>query len=132
MRYYQSVTNKEAKHEIAERYLYSVGWSDEDEAYIARVAEFPSLAAHGDSQERALSELKKVVRVVIADLVKSKEPVPEPFGRRSFSGRLNLRMPSYLHRQLAIEAAQQGVSLNRLINLKLEAPMPVSLSSDVE
>ena len=32
----------------AEHYLYTVGWSEDDEAYVARVAEFPSLAAHGD------------------------------------------------------------------------------------
>ena len=65
----------------AERYLYTVGWSAEDEAYVARVAEFPSLAAHGDSQEAALHSLHKVVRVVLADLAASKEPIPEPVSR---------------------------------------------------
>lgn len=104
-----------------EQYLYSVGWSEEDEAFIARVAEFPSLAAHGDTQEDALREIKEVVRFVLSDLKESKEPIPEPLGKRSFSGRLVLRMPEYLHRKLALEASQQGVSLNQLLNLKLEA-----------
>ncbi len=104
-----------------EQYLYSVGWSDEDNAFIARVAEFPSLAAHGDTQEVALGEIKNVVKFVISDLKKSKEAIPEPFGRRSYSGRLVLRMPEYLHRQLAVEATYQGVSLNQLLNLKLQA-----------
>ena len=40
-----------------EQYLYSVGWSDEDDAFIARVAEFPSIAGHGETQERALQEV---------------------------------------------------------------------------
>ena len=104
-----------------EQYLYSVGWSEEDDAYIARVAEFQSLAAHGDTQEDALREIKDVVRFVLSDLKKNKEPIPEPLGKRSFSGRLVLRMPEYLHRKLALEASQQGVSLNQLLNLKLEA-----------
>lgn len=112
---------------VADYYLYSVGWSEEDEAYIARVAEFPSLAAHGDTQEAALREIKKVVSAVLKDLAAAKEPIPEPFGKRSFSGRVNLRMPEYLHRQLVIEAAQQGVSLNQLINLKLESPVSASV-----
>jgi predicted HicB family RNase H-like nuclease len=32
-------------------------------------------------------------------------------------------MPEYMHRQLALEAMQQGVSLNQLLNLKLEASL---------
>jgi predicted HicB family RNase H-like nuclease len=114
----------------AKHYLYTVGWSDDDDAYVARVAEFPSLAAHGDSQESALGSLQQVVQAVLKDLARSKEPIPQPLGKRSFSGRLNVRMPSYLHRYLAIEAAQQSVSLNQLINLKLEAPLEMAVTSE--
>ena len=114
----------------ADHYLYTVGWSEDDEAYVARVAEFPSLAAHGDSQEAALRSLQQVVKAVLRDMSTSNEPIPQPLGKRSFSGRLNVRMPSYLHRYLAIEAAQQSVSLNQLINLKLEAPLEMAVTSD--
>jgi predicted HicB family RNase H-like nuclease len=100
-------------------YLFSVGWSHPDQVYIARVAEFPSLAAHGESLESALQELKALLQDVILDLITHQEPVPEPMGQKNFSGRLNLRMPEQLHRRLAIEAAQQGISLNQMINLKL-------------
>lgn len=123
--------NKTAKNQVkktksenlpkVEQYLYSVGWSEEDEAFVARVAEFPSLAAHGETQEEAMREIRDVVGLVIQDLTESKESVPEPFGKRSFSGKLVLRMPEYMHRQLAIEAMRQGISLNQLLNLKLEA-----------
>ena len=114
----------------AEHYLYTVGWSEDDEAYVARVAEFPSLGAHGDSQEAALRSIQQVVKVVLKDMAASKEPIPQPLGKRSFSGRLNVRMPGYLHRYLAMEAAQQSVSLNQLINLKLEAPLEMAVTSD--
>ncbi|MEK6408659.1 MAG: type II toxin-antitoxin system HicB family antitoxin [Acidobacteriota bacterium] len=70
----------------AEHYLYTVGWSEDDRAYVARVAEFPSLAAHGDSQEAALRSIQQVVKVVLKDMAASKESVPEPLGKRSFSG----------------------------------------------
>lgn len=104
-----------------DQYLYSVGWSEEDKSFVARVAEFSSLAAHGETQEDALREIKEVVGFVLNDLIESKEPIPEPFGKRSFSGKLVLRMPEYMHRQLVLEAMQQGISLNQLLNLKLEA-----------
>lgn len=107
----------------AEQYLYSIGWSETDEAFVAHVAEFPSLAAHGDSQEEAMREIKEVVSFVLNDLQENNEPIPEPFGKRSFSGKLVLRMPEYMHRQLALEAMRQGVSLNQLLNLKLESSL---------
>ncbi len=117
----KQVKTKKENLPKAEQYLYSVGWSEADEAFVARVAEFPSLAAHGDTQEEAMGEIKNVVEFVLNDLKESGEPVPEPFGKRSFSGKLVLRMPEYMHRQLTIEAMQQGISLNQLLNLKLEA-----------
>jgi predicted HicB family RNase H-like nuclease len=105
-----------------EDYQYSVGWSEEDQAYISRVAEFPSLAAHGDSQTQALEEINEVVRAVLEDLIEEGEAIPEPFSKRTYSGKLNVRMPEAMHRRLAIEAAEQGVSLNQWINTKLSLP----------
>ena len=110
---------KRALKHKAEDYLYSVVWSNDDGAFIGRVLEFPSLAAHGNTQEAALREIGSVVRYALEDLAESREVAPEPLSKRSFSGTLNLRMPKHLHRQLAIEAAQEGVSLNQWINTKL-------------
>src|SRR2546421_7080157 len=94
-------------------------WSEVEQAFIGRVAEFASLAAHGDSPVAALQEITAVVRYVLEDLAESGEEIPPPLSKRPFSGRLHLRMPEHLHRELALEAAQQHVSLNQWINLKL-------------
>lgn len=102
-----------------DRYQYRVNWSTEDDAFLARVAEFPSLSAHGDSQEKALEELRSVVKAVLLDLTRTGEYIPEPISDQEYSGKLNLRMPPYLHRRLVMEAAEEGVSLNYLINLRL-------------
>ena len=114
------IVNKTPTQEYkAEEYLFSVVWSDDDEAFIGRTIEFPSLAAHGKTQEDALREISDVVGFVIEDLRESGEFIPEPLSRRNFSGKLNLRMPSRLHRQLTVEAEREGVSLNQWINMKL-------------
>lgn len=102
-------------------YIYSVVWSEEDDAFIGRVLEFPSLAAHGSTQAKALSEIRSVVQHAFEDLKESGEDIPEPLNKRPYSGKLNVRLPKYLHRQLAIEAAEEGVSLNQLISTKLAA-----------
>ena len=51
-----------------EDYAYNVMWSEADQAYIGRVVEFPSLAAHGPSPVSALQEITDVVRYVLEDL----------------------------------------------------------------
>jgi predicted HicB family RNase H-like nuclease len=107
----------------AEEYHYTVAWSEEDESFIGRVSEFSSLAADGETLQEALLETIEVVRLAIEDLGESGEPIPTPFIKRSYSGRFNVRMPEHLHRQLAIEAQHQGVSLNRWVNAKLEVPV---------
>jgi predicted RNase H-like HicB family nuclease len=68
--------NRPAKRSrtMAKHYLYTVGWSEDDEAYVARVAGFPSLAAHGNSQKAALRSLQQVVRAVLKDIARSEEP----------------------------------------------------------
>jgi len=69
-----------------EDYAYSVMWSEEDKAYVGRVAEFASLAAHGASPAAALREITDVVRCVLGELVESGEPVPPPWSKRLLSG----------------------------------------------
>lgn len=123
MRQNESVLKQAADTYKAEDYHYTVAWSDEDEAFIGRVAEFPSLAAHSDTLPGALQEIIFVVEGALEDLEESGESMPVPFSRRTYSGRINVRMPEHVHRQLAIEAKQQGVSLNRWINTKLETPV---------
>lgn len=104
---------------MVDEYQFVVEWEPADRVFIAQVTEFPSLAAHGDSPEAALREIRELVEAVIADLKAGNEPVPEPLSLREYSGKLNLRMPPDLHRRLATEAERRGISLNQFINMKL-------------
>lgn len=67
-----------AKPVAEERYHYSVAWSDEDDAYVARVAEWPLLAAHGETMHDALDEILCVVGDAIDDMNENGEDLPEP------------------------------------------------------
>ena len=100
-------------------YTYRVTWSTEDEEWVGLCAEFPGLSWLADSPESALSGIRRVVADVVADMQSSGEPVPEPLATRRYSGTLTLRLTGDTHKRLAIEAAEQRVSINRLINSKL-------------
>lgn len=102
-----------------DRYTYRVTWSEEDGEYVGLCAEFPSLSWLDSSPEEALKGIRSLVRKVIADLKRNEEPVPEPISIRSYSGKFMVRVPPEVHRILAIQAAESGVSLNRLVSSKL-------------
>jgi predicted HicB family RNase H-like nuclease len=102
-----------------DRYTYRVTWSQDDREYVGLCTEFPSLSWLAASPESALKGIRKVVGDVVADLEKSGEEIPEPFSSRKYSGRFLVRVPPDVHRQLAVEAAEAGVSLNRLASAKL-------------
>jgi predicted HicB family RNase H-like nuclease len=103
----------------ATHYTYRVSWSVEDGEHVATVAEFPSLSWLALTQGEALAGLADVVRDVLADLAVSGEPTPEPLSERSYSGKFVVRVPAEVHRRLALEAAEQHVSLNRLVSDRL-------------
>jgi predicted HicB family RNase H-like nuclease len=102
-----------------DRFTYRVTWSEEDSEYVGLCAEFPSLSWLEATPEEALKGIRAVVRKVVADLKRNEEPVPEPISTRSYSGKFMVRVPPEVHRILAIQAAESGVSLIRLVSSKL-------------
>ena len=102
-----------------DRYTYRVTWSEEDNEYVGLCAEFPSLSWLEATPEAALTGIRALVKKVVADLKRNQEVVPEPISARSYSGKFMVRVPPEVHRPLAIQAAESGVSLNRLVSSKI-------------
>ena len=101
------------------KYTYRITWSEEDGEYVGLCAEFPSLSWLARTPEAALKGIRRLVSKVVADMIQNKEPIPDPIAAKHFSGKFMVRVPPDVHRQLAIQAAEAGVSLNRLANAKL-------------
>lgn len=102
-----------------DHYTYRITWSSDNEEYAGLCAEFPSLSWLATSPEEALTGIRQRVAVVVADLTEAGEPIPAPLAGRTYSGRFLVRVPPEVHRRLTIEAAEAGVSLNRLVNARL-------------
>ncbi|MGH7057655.1 MAG: type II toxin-antitoxin system HicB family antitoxin [Acetobacteraceae bacterium] len=111
---------------MADHFTYRISWSEEDGEHVAACAEFPSLSHLASEPEAALAGIRALVEAVVADLRKNGEPVPEPIADQAYSGKFLTRIPPELHRMLAIEAAEAGVSLNRLVSFRLAAPLPLA------
>ena len=100
-------------------YTYRVTWSEEDEEYVGLCAEFPSLSWLADTKEAALQGISDLVADVVSDMKSNHETIPAPLATKHYSGKFMIRVPEEVHRNLAIQAAEANVSLNRLISAKL-------------
>lgn len=102
-----------------DHYTYRVTWSEEDSEYVGLCAEFSSLSWLAATPEAALRGIRRLVADVVRDMQKSREVAPEPIASTKYSGKFLVRVPPDIHRRLATEAAEAGVSLNRLASAKL-------------
>ena len=104
---------------MADHYTYRITWSPEDGEHLGLCAEFPSLSWLAPTPGAALSGIRKLVSNVLADMQAGGELLPEPLADRTYSGRFMVRVPPETHRNLVIKAAEEGVSLNRLVSARL-------------
>ena len=102
-----------------DRYTYRVTWSEDDNEYVGLCAEFPSLSWLAKTPGGALKGIRKLVEDVVKDMHNEGEAVPEPIASRHYSGKFIVRVPPQVHRKLTIQAAESGISLNRLASSKL-------------
>lgn len=102
-----------------DRYTYRVTWSEADEEHVGLCAEFPSLSWLAETPEEALTGIRSVVADVVADMQASGEKLPEALAVKKYSGKFLVRILPDQHRELAIAAAETGVSLNRFAAARL-------------
>ena len=105
--------------ESTDRYTYRVCWSDEDGEYVALCAEFGLLSHLDDTPEKALAGIRDLVSHAVQLNREEGIAVPEPLSARRYSGTITLRIPPETHRALAMDAAEAGVSMNRLATERL-------------
>ncbi len=102
-----------------DHYTYRVTWSPEDDEHVGLCAEFPSLSWLARTPAAALKGIRQVVADAVADMAASGEASPAPLADKHYSGQFRVRIPPDVHRALALQAAEQGISLNRLASAKL-------------
>lgn len=100
---------------------YRVTWSPEDREYVGLCAEFPSLSWLSGTQGKALAGIVRGVGEVADDMLANGEGLLESLSAKSWSGKFQVRIPPERHKALAMQAAEQGISisLNRHVTDKL-------------
>jgi predicted HicB family RNase H-like nuclease len=102
-----------------DRYTYRVTWSEEDQERVGLCSELPSLSWLDTCAVDALAGIRQLAKECVADMQAQGEIVPLPLSVKKYSGKFMVRVTPDLHRVLALQAVESGVSLNRLISNKL-------------
>jgi predicted HicB family RNase H-like nuclease len=106
----------------SDRYTYRITWSEDDKEFVGLCIEFPSVSWLAERPEAALKGIRRVVKRAVQDMESNGEVPPAPISGKSYSGKFVVRIPPEVHRALAIKAAEEGISLNRLVSARLTIP----------
>ncbi|WP_422445540.1 type II toxin-antitoxin system HicB family antitoxin [Thermoanaerobacterium sp. DL9XJH110] len=93
--------------------------SEEDGGgYFIEVPDLPGCMTDGDTLEEAIQNAKQAIDSWIEAAKAEGKPIPEPSYYKDedeYSGKLTIRIPKRLHKELAEIAQEEGISLNQLI-----------------
>ena len=87
--------------------------------YHATVLEFNGCQSTGESFQEAFDGLMEAMEGWIEAKLENGFSIPTPIREEEYSGKFLLRLPKSLHKNLAIEAEKEGVSLNQYALYKL-------------
>ena len=88
---------------------------EESGTYTAQILEFPGCIAQGDTVNEAYERLEKAASAWIQTVLDLGQDVPPPASIYEYGGKVALRLPKSLHRQVANAAERDGTSLNQFI-----------------
>ena len=100
-------------------YTYRVEWSPATDEYAGRCVEFPTLSRWAPTAQEALISINQAVDEHVAERRREQFDVPAPLTERQYSGKFVVRTSPALHARLAVEAAEQNVSMNQWVVQKL-------------
>lgn len=96
-------------------YSIKVFYSDEDKGFIAVIPDLPGCSAFGETEEKAIKEVKIAQQLWIETAKKEGRKIPKPSTEEAYSGKILARTPKSLHKALIEKSKEEGVSLNQLV-----------------
>jgi len=94
------------------RYLKIVEWSEENGCYVGSCPGLMLGGVHGKDEAKVYAELCQAVEEWIAIHQEDGTPLPPATAGKDYSGKFVVRVGKELHRELAVHALREGVSLN--------------------
>jgi len=89
--------------------------------FCARVTELKNIYVEEITVKKAYDQAIEEIKIFKTHYNEQGLEFPKPLVAQDFSGDLRVRLGTKLHKQIVIEAAKEGVSLNKYIISKLKS-----------
>ncbi len=97
--------------------VYPIDNNVDEVEWVAEYPDLPGCVGAGDTIEEAVSMAVDAKKAWLNAAIEQGKSIPEPINlyESRYSGKFTLRLPKTLHRELALKAEDEGVSLNQYI-----------------
>ena len=95
--------------------------SDPDGGFVAEIEDLPGCMTQAETLEELFSAIQDARRAWIKAAYETGQDIPLPRELDEYKGKILVRVPRSLHRDLAHVAKREGVSLNQYITSLLAA-----------
>jgi|Deesub1362A_J573_1020465.scaffolds.fasta_scaffold03130_7 antitoxin HicB len=108
---------KNLKYYLSLKYPYKIETLSEENGggFLITYPDLPGCMSDGDTVEEAIKMGEDAKRAWIETRLEQGLEIPEPFSNDKYSGRITLRAPKSLHRELIEQTEKEGVSLNQYL-----------------
>lgn len=88
---------------------------EEEGGFSAEILEFPGCFAEGETASEAYEALERTARSWVEAALEQGQEIPEPFNNQGYGGKVALRLPRSIHRQITKMAERDATSLNQFL-----------------
>lgn len=88
---------------------------EEEGGFSAEILEFPGCFAEGETASEAYEALERAARSWVEAALEQGQEIPEPFNNQGYGGKVALRLPRSIHRQITKMAERDATSLNQFL-----------------
>ena len=89
---------------------------DPEGGYVVHIKDLPGCFTQGETLEETMANIQEARELWIETAYQMGDPIPLPNSAIEYSGKVLLKMPKSLHRDLIQKAAAEAVSLERYIS----------------
>jgi len=99
---------------------------EESGTYTAQILEFPGCITEGETPQEAYERLEDVALSWIEAALDMGQDIPLPWSNYNYGGKIALRLPKSLHKQVSLAAERDGTSLNQFIVMAISEKVGAS------
>ncbi|MCR5260979.1 MAG: type II toxin-antitoxin system HicB family antitoxin [Candidatus Gastranaerophilales bacterium] len=119
--------DKDINYYIKLPWTFLFKWSDEDNCYVASVAELKGCISDGKTIVEAAKKINEALYSYINCCLAHNDIIPEPVKPSDYKGKIPYRTTPETHYQLAKKSAITGKSINSIIDEAVKASLKESI-----